>query len=166
MPPTGRDDRLVAHDASDEAADTSTAGSRRAVGALRLRLTYVLADRLSPERTRRATLLERLTVRRLSWDRIVQLNRYLELLGKIATCVWVAFVASIVLGFNWRDAVENALNSGTPLRHALALALLVPTLLFLAARSMIGFARWRLQRELWRRDVERLGGHLREPPPA
>jgi hypothetical protein len=25
-----------------------------------------------------------------------------------------------------------------------------------AARSMRGFARWRLQRELWRRDVERL----------
>jgi hypothetical protein len=30
------------------------------------------------------------------------------------------------------------------------------TLVFLAARSMLGFARWRLQRELWRRDVERL----------
>ena len=29
-------------------------------------------------------------------------------------------------------------------------------LLFLVARSAIGFARWRLQRELWRRDVERL----------
>jgi hypothetical protein len=24
-----------------------------------------------------------------------------------------------------------------------------------AARSILGFARWRLQRELWRRDVER-----------
>jgi hypothetical protein len=29
-------------------------------------------------------------------------------------------------------------------------------LLFLAARSMLGFVRWHLQRELWRRDVERL----------
>ena len=28
---------------------------------------------------------------------------------------------------------------------------------FLVARSALGFARWRLQRELWRRDVERLG---------
>jgi hypothetical protein len=32
----------------------------------------------------------------------------------------------------------------------------VPTLVFLAARSMLGFARWRIQRELWRRDVARL----------
>jgi hypothetical protein len=36
------------------------------------------------------------------------------------------------------------------------LAILIPTLMLLAARSMLGFARWRLQRELWRRDVERL----------
>jgi hypothetical protein len=35
-------------------------------------------------------------------------------------------------------------------------AIIVPTLLFVAARSAIGFARWRLQRELWRRDVARL----------
>jgi len=27
---------------------------------------------------------------------------------------------------------------------------------FLLARSLIGYARWKLQRELWRRDVERL----------
>jgi hypothetical protein len=27
---------------------------------------------------------------------------------------------------------------------------------FLLARSMLGFVRWRLQRELWRRDVARL----------
>jgi hypothetical protein len=88
----------------------------------------------------------------------VRLNRYLAILGKAATCVWVAFVASIVVGFDWRDAVQEALNSGRRLENALFLAVLVPTLLFLAARSMIGFARWRLQRELWRRDVERLGG--------
>jgi hypothetical protein len=120
-------------------------------------MTTALAARLSPERTRRATLLERLTVRRLSWDRIVLANRYLELLGKVATSVWVAFIASVVLGFDWRDAVQGALNSGRPIESALALAILLPTLIFLAARSMIGFARWRLQRELWRRDVERLG---------
>jgi hypothetical protein len=39
---------------------------------------------------------------------------------------------------------------------------------FLAARSMLGFARWRLQRELWRRDVERLEARerraARRPP--
>jgi hypothetical protein len=36
------------------------------------------------------------------------------------------------------------------------LAIVLPSLAFLAARSLSGFARWRLQRELWRRDVERL----------
>ncbi len=40
----------------------------------------------------------------------------------------------------------------------IVLVIIVPTLLFVAARSAIGFARWRLQRELWRRDVERLAG--------
>ena len=35
-------------------------------------------------------------------------------------------------------------------------ATLVERLTMLAARSMLGFVRWRLQRELWRRDVERL----------
>jgi hypothetical protein len=34
---------------------------------------------------------------------------------------------------------------------------LVPTVLFVGVRSLIGFARWRIQRELWRRDVERSG---------
>jgi hypothetical protein len=38
----------------------------------------------------------------------------------------------------------------------LALVIIVPTLLFVAARSLIGFACWRLQREFWRRDVVRL----------
>jgi hypothetical protein len=44
----------------------------------------------------------------------------------------------------------------TRIEGALALAILVPTLVFLAARSVLGYGRWRLQRELWRRDVERL----------
>jgi hypothetical protein len=52
--------------------------------------------------------------------------------------------------------VEGVLNSGKPVRGAVALAIIVPTLLFVASRSLIGFARWRLQRELWRRDVARL----------
>jgi hypothetical protein len=50
----------------------------------------------------------------------------------------------------------DSLNSGKPIEGAFTLAILLPTLVFLAARSMLGFARWRLQRELWRRDVERL----------
>jgi hypothetical protein len=123
---------------------------------LRERLGVAIASRLSPERIRRATLFERLTVQRLSWDQVVRLNRYLALLGKVTTGVWVAFVGTVILGFDWRDAVEGALNSGRPIKEALVVAILVPTLLFLAIRSVVGFARWRLQRELWRRDVERL----------
>ena len=123
---------------------------------LRNRIGTVLVARLSPERTRRPTLLERLTVRRLSWDLIVRCNRYLEVLGKIATAIWIGFLASLLLGFDWRAVVTDAINSGRPVEGALVLAVLLPTLMFLAARSLIGFARWRLQRELWRRDVERL----------
>jgi hypothetical protein len=39
--------------------------------------------------------LERLTVQRPSWDQVVRLHRYVELLGKLATAVWVVFVASL-----------------------------------------------------------------------
>jgi hypothetical protein len=115
-----------------------------------------IAERLSPERTRRATLLERLTVERLSWELVVRIHRWLELLGKLATAVWVLFVGSVLLGVNWKAVVEHAINSGRPVAGALTVAIVVPTLLFVAARSAIGFARWRLQRELWRRDVARL----------
>jgi hypothetical protein len=123
---------------------------------LRARFEAALAARLSPENTRRATLLERLTVTRLSWDHVVRLHRYAALLGKLATGVWVAFVASLVLGLDWKRVVTESLNSGNPIEGAFALSIILPTLVFLAARSMLGFVRWRLQRELWRRDVERL----------
>jgi hypothetical protein len=83
-------------------------------------------------------------------------NRYLELVGKVATGIWVAFLVSFVVGFDWKETVEDALNSGRPVKGALVLAVFLPTLLFLAAHSLIGFLRWRLQRELWRRDVEGL----------
>jgi hypothetical protein len=59
---------------------------------------------------------------------------------------------------DWKEVMEDAINSGKPLENALLIAIAVPTLAFLAARSLIGFAHWRLQRELWRRDVQRLGG--------
>jgi hypothetical protein len=123
---------------------------------LRARIQAALAARLSPERTRRATRIERLTVQRLSWDWVVRLHRYLEFFGKVATAVWLSFLVSLVVGFDWKKVVEQAVNSGRPIEGALALAILVPTLVFLAARSMLGYGRWRLQRELWRRDVERL----------
>jgi uncharacterized membrane protein YcfT len=123
---------------------------------LSARLRTALSVRLSPERTRSATSFERRTVGWLSWDQLVRLNRWLELVGKLTTVVWVAFMASLVLGFDWRGALEDAVNSGRPVQGALALAIVIPTLVFVAARSLIGFGRWRLQRELWRRDVARL----------
>jgi hypothetical protein len=123
---------------------------------LRARLGHAISARVSPERTRRATLFERLTVSRLSWNAVVRLHRWLELTGKLATGVWVAFIASILLGLDFKDVVRHALNSGAPLQSAAALAIVIPTVVFLVARSSIGFARWRLQRELWRRDVLRL----------
>lgn len=100
--------------------------------------------------------MERLTVQRLEWDRVVRLDRYLELTGKLATGIWVAFICSLVVGVEWKNVVQEAINSGRPLENVLLLAIALPTVLFLLARSLIGFARWRLQRELWRRDVKRL----------
>ena len=72
--------------------------------------------------------------------------------------MWVGFLATVVLGVDWKSTVEHAVNSGKPVKGAIVLAIFVPTLAFLAARSAIGFARWRLQRELWRRDVARARG--------
>ena len=129
---------------------------RSRLGRLRVRLESTLAARVSPERTRRATLFERLTVRRLSWDVIVRLNRYLEIVGKTATALWCVFIASIVVGVDWRDTVAHAIRSNSPIEHVFVLTIVLPTVIFLLARSTIGFLRWRLQRELWRRDVERL----------
>jgi hypothetical protein len=123
---------------------------------LRAGIESVFAERLSPERTRRATWFERITVGRLGWNAIARLNRWLELLGRIATVVWGALVASIVLGLDVRDVVEDAVNSGQPLRDVVIVALIIPTLAFFVLHSVIGFLRWRLQRELWRRDVARL----------
>ena len=125
---------------------------------LRARLGAAFATHLSPEHTRRATLFERLTVQRLSWGVLVRIHRYLELVGKLATGIWCGFIASVLLGVDWKPVVQDAFNSGTPIKEALVLAILLPTLIFLLARSAIGFLRWRVQRELWRRDVERFAG--------
>jgi hypothetical protein len=123
---------------------------------LRKRIEEALARRLSPEGIRAPTMTERLTVCRLPWIWVVRLNRYLAVLGKVATAVWVAFIVSLVLGVPWEDIVRSVFNSGNPMNGALALAILLPTAVFLLARSSIGYCRWRLQRELWRRDVQRL----------
>jgi hypothetical protein len=125
------------------------------VAPLRARLGAAFAAHLSPEHTRRATLFERLTVQRLPWDALVRIHRYLELVGKLATGVWIGFVASVVLGVNWQLVVADIFNSGARITDALALTLVLGTGVFLLARSTLGFLRWRVQRELWRRDVER-----------
>jgi hypothetical protein len=122
---------------------------------LRADIETVFEQRLSPDRTRRATWFERQTVGRLEWDTIARLNRWLELLGRIATFVWVAMIATIILGVDLKDQVEDVLNSGRPLRYVALFTLLVPTIAFFLLHSVIGFLRWRLQRELWRRDVAR-----------
>jgi len=128
----------------------------RVLGRLRETISNAVTGRLTPERTRRPTLFERLTVRRLDDEWVLRLHPWLELAGKATTILYSLFIASVVLGANWKDTVESTLNGGRPVKAAIVLAIVVPTLLFIAARSMIGWLRWRLQRELWRRDVERL----------
>jgi hypothetical protein len=123
---------------------------------IRHRIGSALAARVSPERTRAPTLLERMTVRRLPWDWVVRLHRWLALVGKFTTGLWCAFLASLVLGVDWEEVVRDALTSGRPIEGAFVVTVVLSTMIFLLARSAIGFARWRLQRELWRRDVERL----------
>jgi hypothetical protein len=125
---------------------------------LAARVHSVLDAKLSPEGTRRATLFEQLTVRRLPWDLLVRLNRWLSALGKLATTVYCLVIASFVVGVDFRPAVQEALNSGKPIDHVFVLVILFPTIVFLLLRSLLGWGRWKVQRELWRRDVERLGG--------
>jgi hypothetical protein len=120
------------------------------------RLRQGIAARLSPEATRAPTYFERLTVTRVGWSTLVRLNRYLAFAGKLATAVWVVFMATVLLGIEWRSVVEDLINSGRPVRAAFGLVIVLPTLLFVVARSIVGLARWRVQRELWRRDVDRL----------
>jgi hypothetical protein len=111
---------------------------------------------VSPEWTRRSTRIESLTVGRLSWEWLVRLNRWLEVLGRLATFAYVVFVGTVVAGVDWKNLVEESVNAGKPVRGAVILAALVPTLLFVALHSLTGYGRWRVQRELWRRDVARL----------
>ena len=103
-------------------------------------------------------MTERYTVSKLSWDNCVRLNRYLEFFGKLTTAIYFAFVATVVFGVDWKGVVESTFNSGQPVRGAIVLAVVLPTLLFVALHSMIGWGRWRLQRELWRRDVAHING--------
>ena len=69
----------------------------------------------------------------------MRIHRYLELIGKLATGIWVAFVASVVLGVNWKFVVEDVFNSGRRIIDALLISLLLRTGVFLLARSTVGF---------------------------
>ena len=133
--------------------------TRRARIAARVRAEITA---ISPERTRRASLVERYTVSRLTWSQIVKLNRVLEVVGRLATVVYVIFIVTFVLGVDWKHGVQDTFNSGEPLRGVVALVVVLPTLLFVALHSITGYGRWRLQRELWRRDVADLSAGLGE----
>jgi hypothetical protein len=122
---------------------------------LREGIESVFAERLSPERTRRSTLFERYTVSRLDWDTVARLNRWLELLGRIATGRVGSPDRDDRARRRCQGLGEWLINSGQPLRKVVIVAVILPTLAFFLLHSMIGFLRWR-QRELWRRDVERL----------
>jgi hypothetical protein len=140
---------------SSEQTDRKSSPASRASAALRDRLRSGF-HALSPEWTRRSTRIEAWTVGRLSWEWLVRLNRWLEILGRLATLAYVVFAATIVFGVDWKSVVEELVNSGRPVRGAIALVIVIPTLLFVALHSLTGYGRWRVQRELWRRDVERL----------
>ena len=125
---------------------------------LATRVTSAIQAKLSPEGTRRPTLFETLTVRRLPWPWLVRLNKWLSALGKVSTAIYCLVIATLVVGVDVRHTLERLLNSGKTIEHAVVLAIVIPTVIFLLLRSMLGWMRWKVQRELWRRDVERLGG--------
>lgn len=136
-------------------------GRARTVAA---RASRLVARRLTPERTRRATFFERHTVGRLTWAQLTRLNQALELVGRLTTVLLIAFAVSTVVGVDWRGAAEEVVNSGRPVQGALAVAVVFVLLTFVALRSVIGFGRWRIQRELWRRDVAALQRREAAPP--
>jgi hypothetical protein len=117
---------------------------------------------ISPERTRAASWVERMTVQRLSWSQVVKLNRILEVLGRLTTVVYCIFIVTLVLGVDWKHGVQETFNAGEPVKGVLAFVLVVPTLIFVALHSITGYGRWRLQRELWRRDVQSMAEGMGE----
>lgn len=62
-------------------------------------------------------------------------------------------LGATLVGVDWREPLEDAVKAGRPVRSAVVVAILAAILVIVAVRSVIGFARWRIQREFWRRDV-------------
>jgi hypothetical protein len=136
-------------------AEEEAAASRKRRSRIAERVRAEIAA-ISPERTRRASWIERMTVERLTWSQIVRLNRWLEVLGRLTTAIYCVFIATLIVGVDWKHGVQDTFNAGEPVRGILAAVVVLPTLLFVALHSVTGYGRWRLQRELWRRDVAEL----------
>jgi len=144
---------------AEDAAEEAAARTRRARIAARVRSEIAA---ISPERTRRASWIERVTVERLTWSQIVRLNRWLEVLGRLTTGIYCVFIATLLIGVDWKHGVQDTFNAGEPVKGILAAVVVLPTLLFVALHSVTGYGRWRLQRELWRRDVASMAEGLGE----
>jgi hypothetical protein len=117
---------------------------------------------ISPERTRRASWVERHTVARLNQGMLERTNRWLEAVGRLTTVIYAAFIVTLVFGVDWKDAVQHLFNEGKPVKGAIALVVVLPTLIFVALHSITGYGRWRVQRELWRRDVAQMAEGIGE----
>jgi hypothetical protein len=121
---------------SSEAEEQEAARrTRRARLAARVRAEIAA---ISPERTRRASMIERHTVSRLSWSQIVWMNRALEVLGRLTTVIYAVFIVTLVLGVDWRHGVQDTFNSGEPVKGVIAIVVVLPTLLFVALHSITG----------------------------
>jgi hypothetical protein len=142
-----------------EQAEEQAKRTRRARIAARVR--HEIAS-ISPERTRSASWVERMTVQRLTWSQIVHLNRILEVLGRLTTAIYCVFLFTLLLGVDWRHGVQETFNAGEPVNGVIALVVVLPTLIFVALHSITGYGRWRLQRELWRRDVQSMAQGMGE----
>ena len=117
---------------------------------------------ISPERTRRASWFERHTVARLNQATLERANRWLEAVGRLTTVIYAVFIVTLVFGVDWKDAVQHLFNEGKPVKGAIALVVVLPTLIFVALHSITGYGRWRVQRELWRRDVAQMAEGIGE----
>ncbi len=70
----------------------------------------------------------------------MRLNAYLELAGRVATVLWLGLLVSLVIGVDWESLVEKVINSGRPVESAVVLAVVLPTIVFLLARSLLSAA--------------------------
>lgn len=123
---------------------------------LRRRFAVAVRRRFTPEGTRAASLVERVALGRLSARAVARLNAALEMIGELATWLLIGIFAAALFGLDWRGKIESSFNQGEPIQHAVTIGILLSVLSLVALRSVIGAFRWRIQRELWRRDAAAL----------